>query len=88
MYYCFKSQQPPSCILSLNHVQFLLIITNKIYLSEQTLLVTSFCVQNRQVFGLHRLNQQPETLFKVQFIQDSDLNRVWFRQVYWVELCL
>jgi hypothetical protein len=49
--------------------------------------VTSFCVQNRQVFGLHRLNQQPETLFKVQFIQDSDLNRVWFRQVYWVELC-
>jgi hypothetical protein len=48
--------------------------------SKQNLVGTNFCVRNRQVFGLYRLNYIG-TLFKVGFIQDFNLFRVQFRQV-------
>ena len=55
-------------------------------LSKPNLLGSSFCVQNRQVFGLYRLYLTKisyiETLFKVQFMQESVLFMVQFRQVY------
>jgi hypothetical protein len=55
-------------------------------MSKANLLGTSFCVQNRQVlvwFIQVKLTKIffTETLFKDWFIQDSDLFRVWFKQI-------
>jgi hypothetical protein len=79
---------------------FVLVVLDTIYIpdnnkiqwkqSARNLLKVIFCVWNRQVFGLYRLNYQIFLKFglhfKIWFLQDSFLFRVWFRQAFTVSL--